>query len=279
MIPKVYGIIGYPVKHSLSPAMHNAAFHQLHINAKYKLFERKPEELIHFLQSLTRENICGFNVTIPHKETMVGYMDKLTEEASLVGAVNTVKVDNQTLIGHNTDGLGFIKHLMDTHKTSIYAKIVSLLGAGGAARAVAQYLAAEGVGKIIVYDIKKEKSESLARKIMDNFESVEVEVSDSADALLLANPDLFINATHVGMNESDPLLINPGRLNHSTFVYDLIYSPEETKLLRAAKSKGCACANGLGMLLYQGVLSFEFWTGQKPPIEIMRKALVEAIAK
>ncbi len=279
MTPKMYGLTGFPIKHSFSPAMHNAAFQALRINAKYKLFEKRPEELTHFLQSVTRENIGGFNVTIPHKEAIIPFMDKLTEEAQLIGAVNTVKVESQTFIGHNTDGLGFIKHMMDVYKESLYGKTVSLLGAGGAARAVAQYLAAEGAGKILVYDIKKEKSEALSKRIMDNFGTLEIVAVNAIDTLLDASPDLLINATHVGMNEADPLLINPAKLGHSVFVYDLIYNPEETKLLKTAKAKGCRYANGLGMLLYQGVLSFEFWTGQKAPVDVMRKALVDAISR
>ncbi|MDD5729725.1 MAG: shikimate dehydrogenase [Candidatus Omnitrophica bacterium] len=274
-----YGLVGYPVQHSFSPAMHNAAFQATKINAKYKLFEKKPEELAGFMGSIQKEKLLGFNVTIPHKESIIKYVDKLTEEAKLVGAVNTVKIENSVLTGHNTDGLGFLNHLMDVYRQPLYGKTVSLLGAGGAGRAVAQYLATEGVAKIIVYDINKDKVEGLAKQLMVNFEAFEIETAYSVDDLLTANPDLLINATHVGMKEEDPLLINPNRLSHNTFVYDLIYNPEETKLLKAARVKGLRCTNGLGMLLNQGILSFEFWTGQKAPVDVMRRALVDAIGR
>ncbi|MFA6216529.1 MAG: shikimate dehydrogenase [Candidatus Omnitrophota bacterium] len=278
-VPETYGLLGYPVKHSVSPAMHNAAFQALRINAKYKLFEVQPELLSSFLQSTAKENIRGFNVTIPYKETMVNYVDQLSEEARIIGAVNTVKVVAGSTMGHNTDALGFLKHLMDIYPKSLYNQAVSVIGAGGAARAVVQSLAAEGAGKILIYDIQKEKAESIVNKITENFEVFNIEVVDTIDMLLESVPDLLINSSPVGMNEFDPLLVNVNKLSPSTFVYDLIYNPQQTKLLQLARTKGCRYSNGLGMLLYQGMLSFEYWTGLKPPVEVMRKALVDEIAK
>jgi shikimate dehydrogenase len=277
--PEIYGLVGYPVKHSVSPAMHNAAFASLRMNAKYKLFEVQPELVSSFLQSAAKENIHGFNVTIPYKEIMVSYMDQLTEEAKVIGAVNTVKVCDGRTMGHNTDALGFLQHLMDVYSTSLYNQTVSVIGAGGAARAVVQSLAAEGAGKILIYDIQREKAESIVDKITENFEVANIEAVDTIDNLLEAAPDLLINASPVGMNELDPVLVNINKLSSSTFVYDLIYNPQQTKLLQLARTKGCRYSNGLGMLLYQGMKSFEYWTGQKPSIEVMRKALVDEIAK
>jgi shikimate dehydrogenase len=277
--PEIYGLVGYPIKHSVSPAMHNAAFQALRINAKYKLFEVQPDLLGAFLQSIAKENIHGFNVTIPYKETIVNYVDQLTEEARVIGAVNTVKVCEGRTMGHNTDALGFLQHLMDVYAKSLYNQTVSVIGAGGAARAVVQSLAAEGAGRILIYDIQREKAESIVDKITENFEVANVEAVDSIDSLLEVVPDLLINSSPIGMNELDPVLVNVNKLSSSTFVYDLIYNPQQTKLLQLARAKGCKYSNGLGMLLYQGMKSFEYWTGRQPSVEVMRKALVDEMAK
>jgi shikimate dehydrogenase len=274
---KIYGLAGYPVKHSLSPAMHNAAFHVLQLNAKYVLFEKKPDELVGFMRNLAHEHVCGLNITIPHKETILPFLSEVTEEAKLIGAVNTVRIEGDRTIGHNTDGLGFLKHLMDIYHKSLYGQTVAVLGAGGAARAITQALAAEGVSKIRIFDIQAEKAEAIVDRIIYNFEVFDIEAVASVEALFETQPDLLINATPVGMYENDPLLIPEARLKPSTFVYDVIYKPSETKLLQLARNKGCAFTNGLGMLLHQGVLSFEFWTQLKAPVEIMRQALYAAL--
>lgn len=275
--PKIYGLIGYPLKHSFSPAMHNAAFKALNIDAEYRLFELKIEELRRFFKSLTAKNICGFNVTIPYKEGIKVYLNEITEEASLIGAVNTVKIEGDKKIGYNTDSEGFLRHLMDVYKSGFYNKTAFLIGAGGAAKAVAYSLAKMRVGSIIIYDKLTQRARALSKKINDNFKSCGSRAVDSMDELLKVNPDLLVNATPVGMEEADPLLIDPDKLTPRTFVYDLIYNPAQTKLLRLARDKGCGFSNGLGMLLYQGMLSFEKWTGKNAPQEVMRRALEEKL--
>lgn len=275
---KIYGLIGHPVTHSLSPAMHNAAFKSLGIDAEYRLFDLKFEELAKFFKSLGDENIQGFNVTIPYKESIKIYLNDIEQDAALIGAVNTVKVEGSRKTGYNTDGEGFLNHLMDVYRLGFYNRTVSLIGAGGAARAVAYSLAKMRVSSIAIYDKLKDRASVLSKKITDTFKSCKVRAVDSPDELFKVAPDLLINASPAGMNEADSLPINPGKLTSQTFVYDLIYNPGQTRLLKLAAEKGCGFSNGLGMLLYQGMLSFQIWTGKEAPRKAMQVALQEALA-
>ncbi|MDD4980746.1 MAG: shikimate dehydrogenase [Candidatus Omnitrophica bacterium] len=276
---KIYGLIGYPVKHSLSPAMHNAAFQALNINAEYKLFELKPEELEGFLSGVKKNNIFGLNVTVPYKEKVMPFLDNLSEEAKLIGAVNTIKCSGEKLEGFNTDGAGFLEHLIQDLKFDPAGKDIAIIGAGGAARAVSVSLSKKGPKGIAIYDIDKSKLSALISHLQENFKGIDFIAAPSVAQLNLKNVDLLVNATPIGMKESDPCPIEDIPLSGGLLVYDLIYNPQETKLLKIARAGGSCVANGLGMLLYQGVESFEFWTGQKAPVEVMRQALSEAINK
>jgi shikimate dehydrogenase len=277
--PKIYGLVGYPVKHSLSPLMHNAVFQALAINAEYRLFEVRPGQLERFFDSLSQENISGLNVTIPYKEKVIPLLDNLSKEASLVGAVNTVRIENNKLEGFNTDGEGFLRHLNDDLKFNPQGKIIAIIGAGGASRAVCVYLAREGPREITVYDIEKTKAELLVAHLKKHFNNLEFRQANSLAELNIRNCDLLLNATPVGMKETDPCVIDENFMHNNLLVYDLIYNPKETKLLKIARIKGARTSNGLGMLLHQGALCFEIWTGQKAPIEIMRSALNEGVKK
>ncbi len=278
--PKIYGLTGYPVKHSFSPAMHNAAFRALGINAEYKLFEKKPEELEYFLHSLSKENIYGLNVTIPYKEVVLKYLQWKSPEVRFTDAANVIIVkDKNYLKGWNTDGIGFHRHLTMDLKFNPLGKSVVVLGAGGAAKAIINQLARHGVKGITIYDTDNDRSLSLAAKISKEFPGCNAITSDSIEKLDIRNADLLINATPIGMKGGDPCLVDPDSLHPSLLVYDLIYNPPETKILKLAKQKGAPISNGLGMLLYQGARSFELWTGQKAPVEAMRKALMEATSK
>lgn len=271
--PKIYGLIGYPVKHSLSPAMHNAAFSHLNINAKYELFEVKPEGLEGFLHSLGDRNISGLNVTVPHKEKVMPFLNNLSEQARLIGAVNTIKVSDNKLDGFNTDGEGFFKHLTQDLKFNPEGKIIAIIGAGGAAKAVCVYLSKQKPKAISIYDINKEKLSALAGHLKSNFKDANIKAVNSIEELDIGNCDLLVNATPIGMKETDPILVNEKFIHPDLLVYDLIYNPSQTKLLKLAEGKGAKISNGLGMLLYQGIAAFEIWTGQKAPVEIMRRAL------
>jgi shikimate dehydrogenase len=278
--PKIYGLIGYPVKHSFSAIMHNATFKALGINAEYKLFEKRPEELGYFLDSLSKENIYGLNVTIPYKEVVLKYLQWKSPEVKFTDAVNVIIVkDKSYLEGWNTDGIGFHRHLTMDLKFNPLGKSVVVLGAGGAAKAIINQLARHGAKNITIYDIDNDKSLNLAAKINKEFPKCNAIASDSIEKLDIKNADLLINATPIGMKGDDPCLVDPDSLHPSLLVYDLIYNPPETKILKLAKQKGAPISNGLGMLLYQGVRSFELWTGQKAPVEVMRKALREATSK
>ena len=269
---KIYGLIGYPIKHSLSPAMHNAAFSSLTLNARYQLFPLKEDELKEFFSNLKRNNICGLNVTIPYKETVIPFLHSLSQEARLIGAVNTIKVSDTTLEG-------FLRHLEQDLKFNPKGQTVSLIGAGGAARAIAVYLAKKTPRGLTIYDIDKTKALTLINHLKENFTGIEFKHAESIEGLNIQNSNLLINATPMGMKEDDPCLVHKDSIPRDILVYDLIYNRKVTKLLQIAKEKGAQVSSGLGMLLYQGVGAFELWMAQKAPVEIMRKALMEELNK
>lgn len=274
----IFGLIGNPVKHSLSPLMHNAAFRQLKINAEYRLFDIQPQELNNFLHSLSEKDIRGLNVTIPYKEVVLEYLKWQSSEVKFIGAANTLMVkEDKYLAGWNTDGVGFHAHLTKDLKFNPSAKRVVCLGAGGAAKAIVNQLGNCGVKAICVYDLDQDKALKLVEKIKEHFPSCDAKVVDSLQGLDIKNADLLINATPIGMKQTDPSLIDSRVLHPKILVYDLIYNPPITRLLKEAKERGAQVSNGLGMLLYQGARSFELWTGERAPIEIMRGALEEGV--
>jgi shikimate dehydrogenase len=275
--PKLYGLVGFPVKHSLSPCMHNAAFTKLKIKAKYKLFELQSEQLGDFLGNLKKNNISGFNVTIPYKEKVLPLLDIKSPGVREIGAVNTVVVTkDKKLKGFNTDFAGFIRHLKELKVTPRKAAII---GAGGAAKAVCFALGKSKVEEICIYDIDAYKSLGLVSQFKDVFGRTKFSAVARIEELNLRDKDLLVNASPVGMRPLDPCLIEDMMLHKNLFVYDLIYNPVETKLLAAAKKAGIRFSNGLGMLLYQGVICFEHFTGKKAPVETMRAALEKGVKK
>ncbi|MDD5130302.1 MAG: shikimate dehydrogenase [Candidatus Omnitrophica bacterium] len=272
---RVYGLVGFPVKHSLSPCMHNAAFSALKIKAKYKLFELKPGQLSGFLGSLKQKNIYGFNVTYPYKEEILAFLSSKSLGVKEIGAANTVVVDKSgRLKGFNTDYLGFMAHLKEL---KLKPKKVALVGAGGAAKAVSFALAKMKVAQLCIYDIDKFKSLSLFKKLNSSFPKTKFDVVSCLEDLALADKDLLVNASPVGMRQVDPCLFTCGDLHPGLFVYDLIYSPFETKLISLAKECKLNFSNGLGMLLYQGVFAFKHFSGRQPPVEAMKKALLKGV--
>ena len=296
MIPlKIYGLIGYPVKHSLSPKMHNAAFCSLNINAEYRLFEVPPERLEEFLldpnakfediegNSFPAGDVLGFNITIPHKvPALIKNITIVTSlEVVLSGAVNTVKRDNGKLHYRNTDGVGFVKSLREDLKFYTSDKNILIFGCGGAGRAVIAGLTCEGanVQKIYIYDTNKEAVES-AKKHFSQFQDVINKlkfISSEQIPNSINECQLLVNASPVGMKDDDGSVIDKSLLHKDLYVYDVVYN-RETQLIKDAKSLGLHFKDGLGMLLHQGAAAFEFWTGQEAPIEIMRKALEEELA-
>jgi shikimate dehydrogenase len=274
-LPKIYGVIGYPVKHSLSPRMHNAAFKALKINAEYKLFPLREKELGTFLKGLPKKGIFGLNVTVPYKEKVIPYLDKISPLARQAQAVNTIKVVKRKLLGFNTDGKGFLRHLRQDLRFNPRGKSVVVLGAGGGAKAVLLALAGCRPVSIAIYDIDQRKARKLTAYLKKSFRGLEIRQASSIDTLGIENADLLVNATPIGLKKSDPLIVSRQFLRRGMLVYDLIYNPAKTKLLKAALKKGSRVSNGLGMLLYQGAESFSIWTGRNAPLEVMRRALTK----
>jgi len=270
---QIFGVLGYPAKHSLSPKMHNAAFKALKINARYKIFEVEPSKLKNFFATLQQRGIAGLNVTIPYKQTVLSYIKRTTPEARIIGAVNTIKVSGNNLLGYNTDGEGFLKHLKTDLGFDPDGKKIAILGAGGASRAVCVYLCKAGAQRIAIYNRDRSKIINLMHILNMNGVCTDLIAASHVADLRIEEADLLINTTSVGMKENDPSLVDPRHLHPGLIVYDLVYSRKTTKLLADAAAKGCRTANGLGMLLYQGILSFKIWTGRTPPKAVMEKAL------
>lgn len=276
---KIYGVLGYPVTHSLSPLMHNAAFTHLGIDAEYVFFEKSPEELEAFLHSLKVQGIYGINVTIPYKEKVIPYLSFICEDAKLIGAVNTIIVGDGGLVGFNTDGEGFLRHLNGDLGFQVTQKKVAILGAGGASRAVSVMVSRQKPKTLFIFDVDSRKQDELIQHLKGNFPDVIFHCASSIDQLLQEGADLLINTTPVGMKPNDPCLVDEKYLHKDMLVYDLIYNPQETKLLTLARQRGARVANGLGMLLYQGMLAFTKWTNQAAPYNVMSNALQEGIKK
>ena len=278
---EVCGVIGYPVKHTFSPFMHNSAFKECGINAVYLAFEVAPENLKDAVLGLRALGIKGFNVTIPHKENIIRHLDELSDEAKFLGAVNTVAVRGSKLVGFNTDGLGFIDSLKSDLKMNPKGKSVFIFGAGGAARAISFSLAKEKAKRIVLTDIDSEKAAVLADSISKKTGCAAFAIRFDKNAIkeLILNSQLVINASPCGMNIKDPLLINPEWLHRNLAVYDIVYSRFETKLLKTALARGVPSSGGINMLLRQGARAFKLWTNHKPPIDVMKKALARALKK
>lgn len=267
---KIVGIFGYPIEHSLSPIMHNAAFKYLNIDFCYVPFLVAPEALHVAVEGIRALNIAGVNITIPHKEKVIAYLDDLSDEAKFIGSVNTIINTAGKLTGFNTDGKGFMNSLSEAG-IIVSGKKVLLLGAGGAARAVGYYLSRDA-SHIFIYNRTPNRAESLKRHLNSiNKNIMTVDENSVKEKLFLSNIDIIVNTTPIGMKTDDPMPLNVSLLNPHQVVCDLIY--KDTPLLKAASKKGCKTLNGLGMLLWQGVLAFEKWTGIEPPIKVMRKAI------
>lgn len=280
MAELTYGLIGHPVEHSLSPAMQNAAFAAAKVDAEYKLFNVAPDSLEAFLKDLIKNNIAGANVTIPYKVKAKEYIEKngvLDKYAERLGAVNTIKVEGGKLKGFNTDGPGFYRSLVEDLKFEPEGKTVFVLGAGGAARAIIMYLG-NGPKKIYVDDIETRMAEEIKKHYEKYYDRRKLEVvKKGAVKDALNSADLLIQATPVGMDDRDPPPIDIELLHPGIRVYDLVYNKPMTKLVEWAAKKKLHAATGLGMLLYQGAMAFELWTGKKAPVDVMKKALKGAL--
>jgi shikimate dehydrogenase len=262
----VVAIIGHPVGHSLSPAMHNAAFEAMGVDFCYVAFDVHPQDVREAVHAVRALGLAGLNVTVPHKEAVMSFLDKISPEASFIGAVNTIVNANGKLVGHNTDGRGFMRSL-EEEGVEVKDKVVHLIGVGGAARAVSYYLAQE-CRELRLWGRTPERVQRLADDLLINHKNIVV--ADSAEPG--EDADVVINATPLGLKDTDNMPCDAGFLTLKQVAVDLIY--RETPWLRAAEAGGLRAVHGLGMLLWQGVLANELWTGQEPPVDVMRSALV-----
>ncbi|MDI6815569.1 MAG: shikimate dehydrogenase [Actinomycetota bacterium] len=273
---RVLGIIGYPLTYTLSPNMHNAALKDVALDYRYLPFVVPPERLANAIAGIRALGIAGVNVTMPHKETVSEFLDEISPEARMIGAVNTVHNVDGHLKGYNTDGTGFIKSLRE-ELVDPEGRHAIIFGAGGAAKAVAVSLLNEGAASISLVGRSAEKVAALKAHLLGNFGVFPIKALSFDDDLadIFEVGDLVVNATPIGMKDGADLLPVPlEHIDSKHFIYDLIYTPSETALIKAAKDKGAKAVNGLGMLLYQAAMAFEIWTGTPAPIAIMRDALL-----
>ncbi len=274
-------ILGRPIAHTLSPTMHNAAFAALALPYVYLPWAVQPEGLGAAAAAFrAMENFAGANVTVPHKEAIRVHLDALSPEAEGIGAVNTVIPRDGRLLGHNTDGVGFIASLREGGTDPRGARVL-LLGAGGGAKGVAYALAAEGAAEITVANRSPERAEALVGALSARFprcQFLALPLHTPGVAEAVKSADVLINATTVGLAPGESLPLDLSGLRPTTPVCDLIYRPLETAFLEAARGKGCRVLNGLGMLLHQGAAGFRLFTGVDAPLDAMRAALARGLA-
>lgn len=277
---KLYALIGDPIDHSLSPLMQNTAFRSLGLNCIYLCFRIKAKMLENVVNGIKNFNILGFNVTIPHKVSIIKYLDEVDPLAKNIGAVNTVVNRNGKLIGYNTDGLGALKAL-EVESVRLKDKKVVILGAGGASKALS-FSIAPLAKSIVILNRTESKATELASNLRTKFSKniwgrklTQINMSKE-----LIDSNILINATSVGMYpQIKECLVNKRLLHSDLVVFDIVYNPLRTRLLREAKKVGAKDVNGLSMLVYQGTLSFEIWTGIKPPVDIMFKVVKKALRR
>lgn len=281
---KQVGLIGYPVAHSRSPQMHNAAFREIGFDAAYTLWETPPGTLAERVASLRAGDMLGANVTIPYKEDVVPLLDECNVLAGRIGAVNTIVNRSGKLVGYNTDAPGLIRALAERPGSPFDArdKEAVILGTGGAARGAAIALIDAGAKSVCIIGRDKERFEALLQHLLVVSSELQAPQTRIDGALfnkfransILQRADLVVNATSVGLTKSDdPLLIDVNQLPIGSLVMDMVFNAGLTPLLQAAQAHGCFVMHGLSMLLYQGTLAFELWTGRDAPVEVMRDAL------
>jgi shikimate dehydrogenase len=276
---KQVGLIGYPVAHSRSPHMHNAAFREIGFDAEYALWETPPGTLAQRVASLRVSDMLGANVTIPYKEDIVPLLDECDTLARRIGAVNTIVNRNGKLTGYNTDAPGLMRALADCPGSPFDArdKETVILGTGGAARAAAVGMIDAGAQSVSILGRDQARIDAVLRHVRFTApdKSIRGTLLNSAEANeSLHGADLVINATSVGLKSADaPLLIDVNLLQAGSLVMDMVFNAGLTPLLQAAQAHGCFVMDGLSMLLYQGTLAFELWTGKDAPVEMMRDAL------
>ncbi|MFH1023746.1 MAG: shikimate dehydrogenase [Planctomycetota bacterium] len=273
---RVYAVFGHPVAHTASPAMQNAAFRALGMNAIYVALDVAVADLPAAVAGVRAAGFAGVNLTIPLKEAAIPLVDRLSPEAAFCRSVNTLAIRGNRILGHSTDGTGLLCALRKDLNFSPRGKRILLLGAGGAARAAAHALARNGVRSITIANRTLERARRLAAALAGIFPGGAFPALSLADAIRAEMTDLVVNATSLGMN-GKTLPVDLKTLAGHPAVYDMIYRPSETPLLKTARTLGLPAVNGLEMLLHQGAAAFTIWTGRKAPIAIMRNALKDTL--
>ena len=275
------GIFGYPISHSISPPMHQAAFDHLGIDATYQAWETHPDDLGEGVRGLRDDLYLGANVTVPHKQAVMEYLDDVDGLATRIGAVNTIINSDGRLLGTNTDAEGFITSLKTHGNIDPSGLDAVLVGAGGAARAAAHALADAGIGSLTIANRTPERALALAEEIANQGVTTQaIALSDSGYAGVCRKAALLINSTSVGMlhgpaEEASP--VPDGAISAGCVVYDMVYNPPDTPLLKAAESAGARIVGGLPMLVYQGAAAWSRWTGEDAPADVMFKAAEQAL--
>jgi shikimate dehydrogenase len=273
---KVLCLIGNPIEHSMSPIMHNAALKELDLDYTYLAFSVNPKHLNLAVKGIKAFSILGINVTMPFKQVIMKYLDEIEPFAKKIASVNTIKNKEGYLIGRNTDGVAAMKALSDVGY-KIAGKNILILGAGGASRAIV-YMIAQNANKIVIINRTEKKAIKLANELKKNF-SIQIEGKRYSNNILrneIGESNLLINATSIGLYpniQNTPISIE--LLHKDLFVYDLIYNPIETRLLREAREIGCDVLGGLDMLVNQGALAFEWWTGKFPNRHLMKTQIIQ----
>ncbi len=276
---KPFAVLGHPIGHTLSPVMHNVSMQELGFDGIYLALDVHPDRLMEVLPSMAQMGFVGVNLTVPHKEIAFQGLEKLDESARLLGAANTVEFTEDGMVGHNTDGYGFLKALEEAFGKTVEGDSVFVLGCGGAGRATALMAATKGAKSLVLADIDAERVQKLNDEIMGLTPHVEIvhAFEKSKQIELCRACDLVVQASPVGMKEGDPSLLPPEAFRTGQRTFDLIYMYPETAFLTTAREAGAEIANGLGMLLHQGARAFEIWTGTSPSVSAMRNALEAAV--
>lgn len=273
------GLIGWPVRHSLSPAMHEAAFEACGIAATYQLRETPPDRVAETVEAMRHEGFRGWNVTVPHKAAMARLVDEAAPVAKSANSVNTVVVEDDGLKGYSTDGYGLEQALLEAFGIEVPRARVAFVGAGGAARACCLYFAERGVGSLVIANRTLNRAEALLEDVRRFRSSVGGEVCSltnrEASRRALATADVLVQATSLGLHEADPSPVPADALPAGIPAMDMIY--RQTAFLELACAAGAPVADGRGMLLHQGARSFELWTGLDAPVEAMRRGLDGAL--
>ncbi len=275
------GIFGYPLAHSISPVFQQAAFDHYSLPIRYHSWPTPPDKLDAEVRRLRGDEYLGANVTVPHKEQVFDLLDEIDPWAESVGAVNTIVRDQDDLVGYNTDAYGFIRSLKETAGFRLHGSTVLLIGAGGAARAAAFGLAKEGIRHLVIANRTVARGETLAEAVAHTIPHVEaIPLRPQDVARTTPNPDLIVNATSIGMDYDGSQGLSPltGELIPArALVYDMVYNPPDTPLLKEARKAGAETLGGLWMLIYQGAAAFELWTDEEAPVRVMASAAERAL--